>query len=53
MKNIYFLLLLLLSSCQAIAGIFKAGVWTGIIFVVAVIGLLIVIVSKIFGGKRL
>lgn len=29
------------SSCQAIADIFKAGVWVGIIIVVLIIGIII------------
>ncbi|WP_197053566.1 MULTISPECIES: hypothetical protein [Sphingobacterium] len=43
---------LLLSSCEVIGGIFKAGVWTGIIMVVAVIALLIWIFVKLMGGNR-
>ena len=39
-----------LSSCQLIEGIFKAGVWSGIIVVVVVLALIIWVVSKIFGG---
>ena len=45
------LLATLLSSCAAIEGIFKAGMWTGIIAVVIVVALLIWIASKLFGGK--
>lgn len=41
----------ILSSCELIEGIFKAGVWTGIIVVVLVIALVIWLISKIFGGK--
>ncbi len=44
------LLSLSLNSCQAIAGIFKAGMWVGVLIVVAIIGLLLAIVSKV-GGK--
>jgi len=40
-----------LTSCAAIEGIFKAGLWSGIIIVVLVLALLIWIVSKIFGGR--
>ncbi len=40
-----FLILLSLSSCEAIAGIFKAGAVVGIISVILVIGLIIWIVS--------
>ncbi|HTM98912.1 MAG TPA: hypothetical protein VL088_09230 [Pedobacter sp.] len=40
-----------LTSCDLIEGIFKAGVWTGIIVVVIAIALVIWLISKIFGGK--
>ena len=55
MKNklILFLLpalLLMLNSCSAIAGIFKAGVGVGIIIVVAIIALIIFFVSR--SGKK-
>ena len=40
-----------LSSCAAIQGIFKAGVWTGILFVAGIIALVIFIVMKL-GGKK-
>lgn len=36
----------LLAGCEAIAGIFKAGVWTGVILVVAVIAIVIYAVTK-------
>lgn len=36
----------ILSSCEAIAGIFKAGVWTGIILVAFVIGLIVYFISR-------
>ena len=39
-----------LSSCELIGGIFKAGVWSGVIIVVVVVALLIWILSKVFGG---
>jgi hypothetical protein len=49
MKKIYFpsliLMLLCLSSCSAIAGIFKAGAVVGIISVVVVIIVIIWIIS--------
>jgi hypothetical protein len=34
-----------------VEGIFKAGVWTGIIVVVIVVALVIWILAKIFGGR--
>jgi hypothetical protein len=43
--------LLSLSSCQVIEGIFKAGVWVGILFVVAIIGVILFVISKATGGK--
>jgi hypothetical protein len=49
----YFLLvsiLFLLSSCEVVGGIFKAGVWTGIIAVAIVLGLIIYFVTR--GGRR-
>ncbi len=39
-----------LSSCELVQGIFKAGVWTGIIVVIVVVALIIWIAAKIFGG---
>jgi hypothetical protein len=45
------LLTVLLSSCAAIEGIFKAGMWTGILFVAGIIALVIFIVMKL-GGKK-
>jgi len=47
-----FALLLSLSSCQLVGDIFKAGVWVGILIVVVIIGLIIFILSKIFGGGK-
>jgi hypothetical protein len=43
-------LLPLFSSCGLIEGIFKAGVWVGILFVVGIIALVIFLISKL-GGK--
>jgi len=34
------------SSCQVVEGIFKAGVWVGILIVVGIIALIVFIVSK-------
>lgn len=58
MKNqiavIGFLALLLsaLSGCQVVEGIFKAGVAVGVIIIVAVVGLIIFLLSKLAGGKK-
>ena len=41
-----------LSSCELIGGIFKAGVWSGVIIVVVVLALIIWLISKVFGGKN-
>ncbi|QHW00926.1 MULTISPECIES: hypothetical protein [Spirosoma] len=43
---------LFLTSCEAIGDIFKTGVWTGVILVIAGIGLVIWLVSRLFGGGR-
>jgi len=40
-----------LGSCQAIADIFKAGVWSGVLLVVGVIALIIFIIAKVSGKK--
>ena len=45
------LLLSTLSGCQVIEGIFKAGVAVGVIVVVAVVGLIIFLLSKLAGKK--
>ena len=55
MKPSLSLLLLLIvailttAGCQVIGDIFKAGVWVGVILVVAVIGLIAWVVSKSTG----
>ncbi len=40
------LFLLLLSGCQAIGDIFKAGVWVGVLVVVGVVALIAFLISK-------
>ena len=45
-------MLLTLSSCQIIGDIFKAGVWAGVLMVVVVVGLVIFVLAKIFGGGK-
>lgn len=53
MKNNFFfapvftLILFMLTSCEAIGGIFKAGMWVGVIIVVAVIGLVLWLLGKL------
>lgn len=44
--------LLMMTSCSVIEGIFKAGVWTGILIVVIIVALIIWLISKLFGGSR-
>lgn len=39
------------SSCEAIGGIFKAGVWTGVLLVAGIIALIIFIISRMSGKK--
>jgi len=46
------LLMTTLTSCSAIEGIFKAGVWSGVILVVVVLAIIIWVISKIFGGGK-
>ncbi|MFD1771848.1 hypothetical protein [Sphingobacterium suaedae] len=41
-----------LTSCEVIEGIFKAGVWSGVILVVLVIALIIWIIAKVAGGGK-
>jgi cytosine/uracil/thiamine/allantoin permease len=41
-----------LSSCELVEGIFKAGVWTGVILVVVVIAIIIWLIAKVFGGRK-
>jgi cytosine/uracil/thiamine/allantoin permease len=48
--SIFLLFLLTLSGCQLIGDIFKAGVWTGILLVIALVGLVIYLISKM--GKK-
>jgi hypothetical protein len=41
----------MLSSCEAIEGIFKAGMWVGILASAAVVGLIIYLIAKV-GRKK-
>ncbi len=50
-KSIYFLLatfMIFLTSCEVVQSIFSAGVWVGVIIVLAVIALIIWLVVKVF-----
>jgi hypothetical protein len=54
MRSAWILALLLLvvmtlPGCEAIGTIFKAGIWTGIIAVVLVVGIIGFIVTKVSG----
>jgi len=40
------LMMFLLSSCAIVGGIFKAGVWVGVLLVLIVIGVIIWLVTK-------
>ena len=42
----------LLSGCQAIGDIFKAGMWTGVIVVILIIAIIIFIVAKLFSRNK-
>lgn len=42
----------LLTSCGIVEGIFKAGMWWGIIVVVAIIALIIWLFTKLTGGRK-
>ena len=46
------MILLQMTSCAVIEGIFKAGVWSGIIMVVIVVAVVLWILVKLFGGRR-
>jgi hypothetical protein len=39
------------SSCEVIGGIFKAGVWVGVLVVVGIIALVIWLISRLGGRK--
>lgn len=41
-----FFLITTLSSCEIIGGIFKAGVWVGVLLVILVIGIIFWIIGK-------
>lgn len=37
------------SGCEAIGGIFKAGIWVGAVAVIAVVALVVVVIGKMKG----
>jgi hypothetical protein len=45
------LLLLSMSGCAVVGGIFKAGVWVGVLSVVVVVGLLLWGISRLVRSK--
>jgi len=55
MRNILYVFLAFitfsLSSCELVGDIFKAGVWVGVLIVVAIVGLIIYLISKVSGRK--
>lgn len=44
-------LLVSLSSCELIGDIFEAGVWAGVLLVVGIIGVVVFLISRLFGGR--
>jgi len=50
MRSLLYLILafitISLSSCELVGDIFKAGVWVGVLIVVAIIGLIIYLISR-------
>ena len=36
----------ILSGCEVIGGIFKAGVWVGVLIVAAIVGIILYLVGK-------
>lgn len=50
-KSLSFLITLMVlmvsfSSCEVVGGIFKAGMWTGFLIIVVVVGLIIWLISR-------
>ncbi|WP_170970944.1 hypothetical protein [Ilyomonas limi] len=44
--SLFVLIAVVFSSCEAIGGIFKAGMWSGIIIVVIIIALILWLFSR-------
>ncbi|WP_198034362.1 hypothetical protein [Dyadobacter tibetensis] len=49
---VIFILAISLTSCELVGTIFKGGVWTGVIMVVAVLAFILWGVAKLFSGGR-
>lgn len=49
--SLLFLILVTVTSCEVIEGIFKAGMGVGIFIVIAIIAVIVFIISKIGGSK--
>ncbi|MFS8617322.1 MAG: hypothetical protein FWJ85_10905 [Solitalea sp.] len=45
---LFLLLIVTLPGCDIVVGIFKAGVWVGVILVIAVLVLIIWLIRKLF-----
>ncbi|WP_181369441.1 hypothetical protein [Flavobacterium album] len=44
--SLFAMLLSLVTGCEVVGDIFKAGMWVGVIVVIAVIGLIIWLISR-------
>ncbi|MEL1244312.1 hypothetical protein AAEO56_08585 [Flavobacterium sp. DGU11] len=44
--SLFAMLLSLVTSCEVVGDIFKAGMWVGVIIVIAVVGLIIWLISR-------
>ncbi|HMJ48056.1 MAG TPA: hypothetical protein VK498_12050 [Ferruginibacter sp.] len=44
-------LICFLSSCEVIGGIFKAGVWSGVLLIVAIVAIVVFLLARVFNKK--
>ncbi len=44
--------IILISGCEVIGGIFKAGVWVGTLGIIFILAIIIFIVAKVFSKKK-
>jgi hypothetical protein len=44
-------LICFLSSCELIGGIFKAGVWSGVLLIIAIVAVVVFLLAKVFNKK--